>query len=227
LYTQSDGTFFALGETDGAILWSHAVNGNVGSPAVDDSGVYGDVDPAAGASSGFDLDGTIRWNDVEDGSGSGFAPTPVLNGSHLYLDGLWVGSLVPARILSTADGLATGTFGGLRLPAFDATNMYLVLYQAGNWILDATDESGSPTQWSFAGDGTITTTPVTTNGIVFTGSTAGHLYGINSNTGAQVWTATAPGAVVTADGAGAITGLAAADGLLAVPAAGFLTVYTN
>jgi len=48
----------------------------------------------------------------------------VLNGSHLYLDGLQAGSLVPARILSTTDGLATGTFGGSRLPAFDAANMY-------------------------------------------------------------------------------------------------------
>jgi outer membrane protein assembly factor BamB len=93
-------------------------------------------------------------------------------------------------------------------------------------VFHGADKSGSPTRWSFAGDGTITT-PVTTNGIVFTGSTDGHLYGINSNTGTQVWAATAPGAVVTADGAGPITGLAAADGLLAVPAAGFLTVYTN
>ena len=227
LYTQADGTFFALGETNGAILWSHAVNGNVGSPAVDDSGVYGDVDPWCSASSGFDLDGTIRWNVLETGCSSGFEPTPVLNGSHLYLDGLQVGSLVPARILSTADGVATGTFGGLRLPAFDATNMYLVLYQASGSVLDAVDKPGSPTHWSFAGDGTIEATPVTTNGIVFTGSIDGHLYGIDSNTGRQVWAATAPGAVITADGAGPITGLAAADGLLAVPAAGFLTVYTN
>jgi outer membrane protein assembly factor BamB len=230
VYTEGDGyagTFYALGETNGAILWSHAVNGNVGSPAVDDTGVYGDVDPWCSASSGFGLNGTIRWNVLEAGCSSGFGPTPVLNGSHLYLYGFQAASLVPAQILSTTDGASIGTFGGWRLPAFDATNMYLVLYQAGGSVLDAVGKSGSPTRWSFAGDGTINATPVTTNGIVFTGSIDGHLYGIDSSTGAQVWTATAPGRVLTADGAGTVIGLAAADGLLAVPASGFLTVYAH
>jgi outer membrane protein assembly factor BamB len=62
---------------------------------------------------------------------------------------------------------------------------------------------------------------------VFTGSSGGNLYGVNSTTGAQVWTAVAPGSVSTDDQRGLHTGLAAADGLLAVPAGGFLTVYRS
>ena len=118
-------------------------------------------------------------------------------------------------------------FPGIRMPSFDATNMYVVLYEVGGQVLDAVDKSGSQTRWSFAGDGAIRATPVTTNGIVFTGSADGHLYGINSSTGKQVWAAVAPGSVFTEDGPGMHWGLAAADGLLAVPAAGFLTVYAN
>jgi eukaryotic-like serine/threonine-protein kinase len=213
------GTLFALSEATGALTWSAAVmNGDVSSPTVNDSGVYEDY--ACDLSYGFSLNGTNRWTDTFGCEGGGGATT-VLNGSHLYLRG---GNQGPgALIVSPATGASSGTFGGTGLPAFDATNMYVV----SGGALHAVDKSGSPAHWSFAGDGTIDTTPVTTNGIVFTGSSSSRLYGINSSTGAQVWTAFAPGAVSTYDGFGMHTGLAAADGFLAVPAAGFLTVYTN
>jgi outer membrane protein assembly factor BamB len=215
----SGGTLFALSEANGEVLWSAAVvNGDVSSPAVDDSGVYEDY--ACDLSYGFSLDGTNRWTQTHGCEGGGGA-TSVLNGTHLYLPG---GNGGPgALIVSTATGVSSGTFGGTGMPAFDAAKMYV----GSGGVLDAVDQSGSPAHWSFTGDATIDTTPVTTNGIVFTGSSNGHLYGIDSSTGAQVWTAVAPGAVSTVDGFGMHTGLAAADGLLAVPAAGFLTVYTN
>jgi outer membrane protein assembly factor BamB len=215
----SGGTLFALSEATGALVWSAGVtNGDVSSPAVDDSGVYEDY--AFDLSYGFSLNGTNRWTQTHGGEGGGGA-TSVLNGAHLYLRG---GNQGPgALIVSPATGVSSGTFGGTGMPAFDATNMYVV----SGGALQAVDKAGSPAHWSFTGDGTIDTTPVTTNGIVFTGSSNGHLYGVNSSTGAQVWTAIAPGAVFTVDGFGMHTGLAAADGLLAVPAAGFLTVYTN
>ena len=221
--TGSGGTLYALSEANGQVLWSAGVwNGDTSSPTVDDSGVY--VTYACDLTHSFDLDGTERWRDVFGCSGGGGA-TSVLNGGHLYLRG---GNFPPgALILSAATGAITGTFGGTGLPAFDEANMYVV----GGGVLNAVDKAGSPGRWSFTGDGTIGATPVTTNGIVFTGSSNGNLYGIDSSTGTQVWTATATGAVTTLDGmypyAGRHTGLAAADGLLAVPAGGYLTVYTN
>jgi outer membrane protein assembly factor BamB len=218
------GTLFALSEANGQVLWSAQVsNGDVSSPAVDDSGVY--VAYAGDLSYRFGLDGTNRWTDLFS-TLSVCGATLVLNGGHLYLHG---GNNGSALIFSWATGVRSGAFGGNGMPSFDATNMYV----SNGGVLDAVDPSGSPTRWSFTGDGTIDTTPVTTNGIVFTGSSNGHLYGLDSSTGAQVWTAAAPGSVSTTDGnlvggeLGIHIGLAAADGLLAVPAGGFLTVYTN
>jgi hypothetical protein len=128
------------------------MNGDESSPAVDDSGVYEDY--ACDLSYGFSLTGTKRWTDTFGCEGGGGATT-VLNGSHLYLHG---GNGGPgALIVSTATGARSGTFGGTGMPAFDATNMYVV----NGGVLDAADRSGSPAHWSFTGDGTIDTTSVT------------------------------------------------------------------
>jgi hypothetical protein len=226
LYTSGagSGSLFAWSEANGQVLWSAQVSdGVMSSPTVDDSGVY--VDYACDLSYRFGLDGTNQWTDIFGCSGWGGA-TSVLNGDHLYLPGQDPG---PALILSSATGERSGAFGGNGMPSFDATH----IYEVNGGVLDAVDQSGSPTRWSFTGDGAIDTTPVTTNGIVFTGSSNGHLYSLDSSTGAQEWTAVAPGPVSTNDGnlvwgeSGIHIGLAAADGLLAVPAGGFLTVYTN
>jgi len=215
----SGGTLFAISEANGAVAWSAAVaNGDVSSPAVDDSGVYEDY--AGDLAYGFGLNGVLRWTNDHGISGGGGA-TSVLNGGHLYLRGGNTGS--GASIVSAATGVSSGTFGGTMLPAFDAANMYFV----SGGRLQAVDKTGSPARWTFNGDGSIDATPVTTNGIVFTGSSTDRLYGINSRTGAQVWTAVAPGAVSTTDTFAMHKGLAAAGGMLAVPAGGFLTVYTN
>jgi outer membrane protein assembly factor BamB len=216
----SSGTLYAVSEADGALMWSSGVtNGDHSSPAVDDSGVY--VDFGGDVSFGFGLDGTRRWSTYFGSSGGGGA-TAVLNGSHLYLHN---GNGGPgALILSTDTGQSSGTFGGTGLPAFDATSMYV--FNGG--VLNAVGKDGASARWSFTGDGAIDTTPVTTDGILFTGSSGGNLYGIDSGTGAQVWTAVAPGPVSTHEESGLEhTGLAAADGLLAVPAGGFLTAFTN
>jgi outer membrane protein assembly factor BamB len=215
---------FASSEANGEVLWSAQVwDGVMSSPAVDDSGVY--VDYACDFSYRFLLNGKMRWTDIFGCNGFGGA-TSVLNGGNLYLPG---GNGPPgALIIATATGEISGTFGGTGMPSFDAANRYEVV----DGVLNAVDKSGSPARWSFTGDGAIDTTPVTTNGIVFTGSSNGNLYGINSSTGAQEWTAVAPGPVSTVDGMvgsgpGIHIGLAAADGLLAVPAGGYLTVYKN
>src|ERR1019366_4233308 len=170
------------------------------------------------------LDGTAPWGDL--GCDSGATATAVLNDGNLYLRGI---SPPPeGLIVSTTTRVSTGTFSAPEMPSFDATSMYVPLFGPDGFVLDALAKSGSAKRWSFAGDGTLDATPVTTNGIVVTGSRAGNLYGIDSSTGKQVWTATAPGGgVFTEDDSIMHWGLAAADGLLAVPAGGFLTVYTN
>ena len=218
------GTLFALSEATGALGWSFELDngGAASSPTVDDTGVYEDY--ACGFPGGVRLDGTNPWGRLgcDDGAGA----TAVLNDGHLYLRS--DSTLPEGLIVSTTTRASTGDFGGTGMPSFDATSMYVALSESGSCVLEALDKSGSAARWSFAGDGTLDATPVTTNGIVFTGSRAGNLYGIDSNTGKQVWAAVAPGGgVSTNDGSTMHWGLAAADGLLAVPAGGFLTVYTN
>ena len=218
------GQLFALSEATGALGWSFELyNGGFDSPpTVDDTGVY--EENGCELPGALRLDGTDPWGDL--GCDSGASATAVLNDGNLYLRGIYPPP--EGLIVSTTTRASTGTFSGTEMPAFDATNMYIALWETGGCVLEALDKSGSAARWSFAGDGTLDATPVTTNGIVFTGSRAGNLFGINSSTGAQVWTAVAPGGgVSTNDGPNRQWGLAAADGLLAVPAGGFLTVYTN
>ena len=212
------GVLSALSELDGKVMWSSTVQfGDISSPTVDDSGVYAYY----GCDSyGFNLNGVQRWNDTFGCTGGGGA-TAVLHGGELYQHGgTGAGG---GLILNASDGSSVGTFGASAVPSFDMTN----LYAAVSGVLDAVDPSGSPAHWSFPGDGTIDTSPIATNGVVFTGSNAGHVYGINSSTGAQVWTATVPGAVATTETFGTHTGIAAADGMLVVPAGGYVTAYTN
>ena len=223
------GTLYAVSEANGEVVWSSSLRngGAQSSPAVDDSGVYGGATAFCEKASAFGLNGISQWTKGLTGCSTGAGETLVLNESRVYLHGRYQSVDIPGRILSAVSGVGTSTFAGRRMPAFDTTNMYVVRDVAGGSLLDALDKSGSSTRWSFSGDGGISTTPVTTNGIVFTGSSSGNLYGIESSTGLQVWTAVAPGIVATQDGPGMSSGLAAADGLLAVPAGGFLTVYTS
>jgi outer membrane protein assembly factor BamB len=230
LYASGSGILSAVSEANGEVVWTSLLNGAGGqsSPAVDDSGVYAGTDNWCGKVSAFALDGTSRWTNGLSACSSSFGTTSVLNDRHLFVPGMYRGAeQIPGRIVSADTGLGGGSLAGRRMPAFDAANLYVVREVAGGSVLDALFKAGSQTRWSFTGDGAISTTPVTTNGIVFTGSVAGNVYGIDSSTGAQVWAAVAPGPVFTAAGDLMTWGLAAADGLLAVPAGGFLTVYTN
>jgi outer membrane protein assembly factor BamB len=231
LYASGGGLLTAVSEANGKVVWTASLSGSGGpsSPAVDDSGVYAGADIWCGKVSAFALDGTRRWANGPSACSTSIGATSVLNDGHLFVPGMYMGAEhTPGLIVSAGTGVGSGSLVGQRMPSFDASQMYVVRQVPSGSVLDAMDKTGSQTRWSFTGDRAVTSTPVTTNGIVFTGSVGGNLYGIDSRTGAQVWTAVAPGPVATAVTGGRVTwGLTAADGLLVVPAGGFLTVYTN
>jgi hypothetical protein len=91
--------------------------------------------------------------------------------------------------------------------------------------LTAKSLSDNSTLWSFQGDGGLVSSPIIVNQAVIVGSSSGQLYGLDAATGAQLWTMNAGGAITGGTG-NVISGLAAGDGLLVVPAGNTVSAYT-
>jgi outer membrane protein assembly factor BamB len=82
---------------------------------------------------------------------------------------------------------------------------------------------------AIAGDGTLVTSPIVVNNYVFVGSTSGNLYGLDTTTGALLWTQSMGAVIPGPENGGyafqAYSGLSAGDGLLIVPAGNTVTAY--
>ena len=81
------------------------------------------------------------------------------------------------------------------------------------------------TVWSFNGDGGLVTSAIVVNQAVIIGSSSGQVYALDAATGVQLWTTNA-GAAIYAGNGNVISGLAAGDGLLVVPAGNTLSAFT-
>jgi outer membrane protein assembly factor BamB len=214
----SGGTLYAVRETDGAVLWTQSVaNGDASSPALSASTVF--VSYACGLVYGFDrVTGAPTWfNDgpCEGGGGS----TPVLHNGRVYSR-----DFQGNEIINAASGRTVGTFQADPAPAFaGSTGVFL---SAG--VLRAT--SGSSTLWSFAGDGGLVTAPIIVGGTVYAGSSTGRVYGLALDTGRPRWSALT-GAPISGPGEGSaaapLSGIAAGDGLLVVPAGNRLVAFSH
>lgn len=220
----SAGTLYAVPEATGGIAWSMEVNnGDDSTPAVTADGVYVtypcwtyDFTPATGAS--------IWTNDTGcDGGGGG---TPVVANGVLYAPngfGSYGGTTFNAET-----GAVIGSFGAQNPPAIGAQTGYFLT----GGTLEAISLSSHVIAWSFAGDGELTTSPILvstpSNSYVFIGSASGMLYGLDAATGAVVWSVNVGASFPAGAGWGAgipLTGLAAGDGLLVVPAGTKVIAY--
>lgn len=221
----SGGTLYAVPEAGGGIAWTMGVaNGDNSTPAVTADGVYVaypcttyDFRPATGES---------IWtsNTGCDGGGGG---TPVAANGSLYAPNGF-GSYSGMEF-NTETGANLGNYSADVPPAIGVRSGYFL--KGGT--LEAIALSSNTIGWSFAGDGQLTTSPILvaspTNSYVFIGSTSGMLYGLDAATGATVWSINV-GAAFPAGarwGAGLpLSGLAAGDGLLVVPAGTKVIAYT-
>jgi outer membrane protein assembly factor BamB len=220
----SAGTLYALPEATGGLAWTEEVNnGDDSTPAVTADGVYVaypcwtyDFTPATGAS--------VWTNDTGcDGGGGG---TPVVANGVLYAPngfGSYGGTTFNAET-----GTVIGSFGAQNPPAIGAQTGYFL----NGGTLEAINLSSNVIGWSFAGDGQLTTSPVLvstqTNSYVFIGSASGMLYGLDAATGAVLWSVNVGASFPAGAGWGAgipLTGLAAGDGLLVVPAGTKVIAY--
>ena len=118
-------------------------------------------------------------------------------------------------------GAQLGTFTADVVPAVNSTMGFFL--QSGT--LNAKSLSDYSTVWSFTGDGGLVTSPIIVNQAVIVGSSSGQVYALDAATGTQLWTANAGGAIYAGNG-NVISGLAAGDGLLVVPAGNTLSAFT-
>jgi outer membrane protein assembly factor BamB len=214
----SNGDLYALDQVTGAIVWTQPVQQGADSdPAVTADGVYVtypcqtyDFRPATG---------DLIWHS-DTGCGGGGGATPVV--ANLVVYSADVGPRYNGTTYNAETGAGTGPFGADAPPAFTKSTGYF----QQNGTLSGLDLSTNALQWSFTGDGQLAGAPIAVNQYVFIGSSSGTLFAVDGGTGKEAWQV-ALGAPVSAGSMGLpMSGLAAGDGLLVVPAGTKVTAYT-
>ena len=215
----SGGTLYALDAATGAVQWSAAAgNGDHTSPAVGDGRVFTapvcDVHAVA-ADSGREL-----WHH-NDGCSGGGGRTAVLFGGRLYARR----PNDPGRVMDPGSGRLLDTFGSTTAPAFagDVGVMITDGRVRGVNVPALTD------RWSFA-DGTMTVAPIIVNDAVIAGSSNGKVVALDRASGRPLWEDQIGREVPAPDEhnvSSPLTGLAAGEGLLVVPANGLLVAYSG
>ena len=219
----SAGTVYAVRASDGAVLWTQGVgNGDDSSPAVTATAVY--VSYGCEQTYAFDpVTGAPLWHHDTECEGGG-GRTPVVAGN-----ALWIrddAGMTPAA-LRLANGTVRSTYpdaGWVPAPAFSGKQGYFV----ANGVLRARDTSTLAAQWTFPGDGQLTSAPVTVDGYVYVGSATGMLWAVDPATGTAVWSADAGSPIAQPDEHNVsqpLTGFGAGGGLLVVPASHTLVAY--
>jgi outer membrane protein assembly factor BamB len=216
------GTLYAVDAGNGTVLWTASVaNGDHSSPAVDSTGVY--ISYACEATYSFTTGGDQRWA-ISPGCVGGGGRTPVLHNGEVFVRGV-TASPAPAA-LSETDGSQLWTFAAQTAPAIDV-NDEAVVTTSGAALLssDLTTHDGN---WLHTGGASVyVTAPLIVNGYVIEGDSAGVVHMFDAHNGEEVWHASAgaPIAAPNENDAVVLTGLAEAQGVLAVPAGNRLTVF--
>jgi hypothetical protein len=167
------------------------------------------------------LTGGVIWT-VATGCEGGGGNIPAINGGAVYSPngaGFFSGD-----VYASESGTTLGSFAATAIPAVSPTAAYILDGAA----LQATSLSDSHINWTFTGDDNLVTAPIVVNNYVFVGSSSGLLYALDATTGAELWS-TNLGAAIPAPatpGVGqSMTGLAAGDGLLIVPAGNTVNAF--
>ena len=219
VYIGEAGRVTAVDERDGTSLWLSSVTGGDNSaPVAADSGIYvGYACDQVYALESFS--GRTLWHFAGGCSGGG-GKTAVLHQGKLYVRD-YFGSL----IIDAATGKQVGTHDSTVTPAFSgSTGFYLT-----SGTVRAVDTRTGAVLWSFAGDGSLTTAPVAAGAALYVASSSGHLYALSLKRGAVLSSVVLPSEVDGPDEHAAsqpLTGMAAAEGTLVVPAGTSLMAFS-
>ncbi|MGH8398467.1 MAG: PQQ-binding-like beta-propeller repeat protein [Gammaproteobacteria bacterium] len=216
--SNNGGMLNALDESTGTLLWTQPVQyGDDSAPALTADGLYVsypcqtyDFRPATGE--------TIWHNNT--GCAASGGGTPVAANQFLYSPDWQSGDT--GDVFNTETGASEGTYTTNSIPAFTASMGYFL--QSGTLV--GITLADNTVQWSFSGDGQLIGAPIVVNQYVFIGSSSGNLYALDGTTGVQVWNVNLGTAIGSNVYSVPLSGLAAGDGLLVVPAGTTLTAYT-
>jgi outer membrane protein assembly factor BamB len=165
--------------------------------------------------------GQLIWHHAPPCSGGG-GKTPVLAGGAVYARDSG-GNL----ILSADSGQTQGSFSSAPAPAVGAGRAFMV----DGGALTASSQSGlGPDAWTFTGDSHLDTAPLLVDSLVFEGSSSGEIYAVDAATGTTVWSANVGASIPGPDEqnvSSPLTGLAAGEGTLVIPAGSMLTAYAS
>ncbi len=209
----ADGTVYALDESTGLVLHAAFVAGGAdSSPAVSDEGVF--VSYGCLQAYRFDLlSEALGWHHAGPCSGGGGATSVLANGFLFARD-------LPRQngLLSASTGAELGSFAATTMPAFHGAGYFLQ-----GITLSSRDASGMSTAWTFAGDNNLITPPIVVGGRVFVGSLTGMLFGVDEATGQATFSdQLAPFRALDEQHPAT---MAAAQGVIAIPAGNSLYVY--
>jgi outer membrane protein assembly factor BamB len=215
----SGGTVYAVSEATGGILWTASVeNGDDSSPAVTSSGIF--VSYACNQTYALDpTTGALLWHYSGPCAGGGGA-TVAVNAGRVYTRDFF-GDL----ILDAGSGALLGTYTATTIPAFDVNGHG---YFLSDGVLSAVDLSTEQTLWQFTGDGQLDSAPIVVNDQIIVGSASGSLYALDPQ-GTVVWSTLLQSGINAPDErnlSAPLTGLAAGNGSLIVPAGNLLVAFS-
>ena len=229
----NSGTVYSVRQSDGLLQWSATVhNGDNSSPAVTNEGVY--VNYAGPQTYKLNVaNGQQVWHYSGSSSGGG-GTTPVYHNGKLFISDIFstdnpfnqlqaLDASNGAPLYSTISGNA---FQPISPPAFFNNTGYID-YKTE---LRAFNEADGSILWTktFNDGSTSVSAPLVINGNIYQATSAGKLYVLDGSTGATIGTVDlgATGMLYGGGGFNFYTGMAAADGLLAVPIGSNLVVLS-
>lgn len=230
VYAAVTNIVMAVNEQDGSVLWSHTIwGGDISAPAVSDDGAFASF--FCVQTYAYDrITGTPIWHDngpCEAGEGA----TPVLFGGSLFTRAV---SPQEDRRIDVTDGAQHPSFPAILAPAFHASRAY---YVSGAYspdgptgTLHAINLPSGTEAWRFAGDGTLSASPVVVGGQVVVGSFDGNVYGVDEDAGTLWWSDDAGARLVsesTLTIQSSVVAMGAAGGILVVPAGSNLIGYAH
>jgi outer membrane protein assembly factor BamB len=212
VFVTGNGGLSAVDATSGAIRWTTQHAGSTGwpSPAVSSEGIY--TQNGNCGAGGYDpITGEALW-ESESPCDSPWDYAPVIKNGIFYGR---VGSSLNLFDSVTGDFLLQ--IGSSRAPAVTDTAVLAVNADT----LSSTRLSDFVQTWTFTTQEEMVSAPVVVNETVFTASGDGNVYGLDVQTGAEIWTGLSPVPInYDSENGGPMppSGPAAGEGLLVFPA---------